>query len=263
MQSPVSVPTDVDLARECLYRFLSVALCDPYRGRWEELILDSAARQTVAAAAELLREQAGESTHSLAFGELPAEQLDPAALLAELGNPAGALRAEYDRVFGLVTPKECPPYETEYHRSRDTFFRSQQLADIAGFYRAFGIEPAAGRPQRPDHLSLELEFMALVLLKKRLAGGAAPESAERVQICDDVQRRFLTEHLVWWVPAFTMGLRRKAGTAFYAVVAHLLAAFIADERRRFGIAAPQKGAQPTLIEQPEEQAQCASCPLQT
>lgn len=262
MHAPLSAPTSVDLARECLYRYLSVALSDPYRSPWEAVVLHPASRQTMAAAAELLREQADESPESLAFGELPAEHLNPAALLAELHKPADVLRAEYDRVFGLVTPRQCPPYETEYHPSNDTFFRSQQLADIAGFYRAFGIEPAAKHPERPDHVSLELEFMAFVLLKSRLAGCEGSEAAQKTQVCLDAQRRFFADHLLWWVPAFTMGLRRKAGTGLYAALAQLLAAFVADERRRFGLAAPDKGAQPALIERPEEQAQCAACPLQ-
>ena len=124
------------------------------------------------------------------------------------------LRAEYDRVFGLVVPKECPPYETEYHPTQETFVRSQQMADIAGFYRAFGIEPAQSSPERPDHLALELEFMAFLLTKKRLALAAVeldPEAAEQVSICDRAQRDFFRDHLAWWVPSFAAGLRRKAG----------------------------------------------------
>jgi TorA maturation chaperone TorD len=262
MQAPPSAPSSVDLARECLYRFLSVALSDPYRGPWDALVLHPASRQSMAAGAELLREQAAESPDPPAFGELPPEHLNPAPLLAELHKPVDVLRAEYDRVFGLVTPRQCPPYETEYSGSNDTFFRSQQLADIAGFYRAFGIEPAAQAPERPDHVSLELEFMAVLLLKSRLAGCEGSEAAQKTQVCLDAQRSFFADHLVWWVPAFTMGLRRKAGTGLYAALAQLLAAFVTDERRRFGIAAPQSGAQPTLIERPEEQSPCAACPLQ-
>ena len=71
--------------------------------------------------------------------------------------------------FGLVLTRECPPYETEYHPSSEPFFRSQEMADVAGFYRAFGLETAQAARERPDYLGLELEFMAFLLLKKRLA----------------------------------------------------------------------------------------------
>ena len=53
-------------------------------------------------------------------------------VLRALNRSGGDLTAEYDRVFGLVPCKECPPFETEYHRGTEPFFRAQQLADVAG-----------------------------------------------------------------------------------------------------------------------------------
>jgi TorA maturation chaperone TorD len=161
-----------------------------------------------------------------------------------------------------VPARECQPYETEYHATSEPFFRAQQLADVAGFYRAFGLDAARDAPERPDHLALELEFMAFVLLKKRLALTSAPPDvcrAELASICDEVQRGFFREHLAWWVPSFATGLRRKAGSGFYTAVAQVLAAFLPAERARLGVAAPRLPLQPTLIERPEEAAGCAGC----
>ena len=135
-------------------------------------------------------------------------------LMEELEASPQALRAQYDTVFGLVVPKECPPYETEYYPTQETFGRSQQMADVAGFYQAFGIEPAQSSPERPDHLALELEFMAFLLLKRRQAIAATdhdPEAGEQASICDRALRDFFRDHLAWWLPAFAAGLRRKAG----------------------------------------------------
>jgi TorA maturation chaperone TorD len=185
-------------------------------------------------------------------------------LVDGLRAPTDALRAEYDRIFGLVVPKECPPYETEYYPTQETFARSQQMADIAGFYRAFGIEPAWSSPERPDHLALELEFMAFLLLKKREALATAdvdPEAAEQAHICDRAQRDFFCDHLAWWVPTFAAGLRRKAGGGYHDALAGALAAWVPDECRRLGIDAVLRPARPGLIEQPEEQSGCAACPL--
>jgi TorA maturation chaperone TorD len=252
----------IDLARECMYRFLAAALSDPGSERWR-LLLDFENQELAREAADLLRAEA--QPVSLGCGELSREALDVRPLLLETVRPLAELRAEYDRVFGLVPSRECPPYETEYHPSSETFFRSQQLADVAGFYRAFGLDPSRAEPERPDHVALELEFVAFLLLKKRLAlaSGAPDEDiAERVSLCEEAERTFFREHLAWWIPSFTRGLRRKAGSGFYVEAGRVLAALLPVERARFGLEAPRLSLPASLIERPEEQAGCAGCAAQ-
>ncbi|HKI32869.1 MAG TPA: molecular chaperone TorD family protein [Gemmataceae bacterium] len=251
----------IDLARECLYRFLAVALTDPAADAWP-LLLDADSQRLAAEAAGLLRDEAAAAPAALGFGELPPDGLDLAPLLAESRRPRAELTAEYDRVFGLVPSPECLPYETEYHATAEPFFRAQQLADVAGFYRAFGLEPSRGWPERPDHLALELEFLALLLAKKRLASAGAEddnEAAARARVCAEAEDAFFRDHLAWWVPSFATGLRRKAGQGFYAALGQALAALMPAERARFGVAPPRVPLQAVLIERPEEQAGCAGC----
>jgi TorA maturation chaperone TorD len=248
---------ETDLARECLYRFLGVALSDPRGNAWQ-LVLDPLSQSLARVAAELLRDEAEIRTEPLGFGELPPERLDLAPVLAELGLPVDELGAAYDRIFGLVPARECPPYETEYHSTSEAFFRAQQLADVAGFYRAFGLESAAR--ERPDYLPLELEFMAILALKQRLAEmEGTPEGVEQAAVCAQAACSFFRDHLAWWVPAFAAGLRKKAGGGLYTAIADVLAALVPAERSRFGLPAPEGRRQPLSIEQPEEQAGCASC----
>jgi len=247
----------LDVARECVYRFLAAALSDPWSGRWQ-LLFEHESHALVRAAADLLRrEAAADSTPGI--GELAAEHLDFARLLDRLPQTASELRAEYDRTFGLILCRECPPYETEYHPAEETFFRSQQLADIASFYRAFGLEPSRTRPERPDHVALELEFMAFLLTKKRLAGESTDEAINKSEVCVDALAKFFREHLAWWLPAFATGLRRKAEDGFYAAVGEVLAALLPMERAHLHVAAPRLPLQPALIEQPEEQSGCVGC----
>jgi TorA maturation chaperone TorD len=247
----------LDAARECLYRYLAGALSDPWAGNWN-LLFDRGNQELLRGATDLLREEVSEFPVALGFGELPPEHLDADALLAGLPESIEQLRREYTRVFGLLLCRECPPYETEYHPASETFYRAQQLADVAGFYRAFGIAPSRVRPERPHHLAVELEFMAFLLMKKRLAQ-AAPDEGEHVRVCEDGQRSFFRDHLAWWVPSFTSGLRRKAGDSFYAAVARLLAALLPVERTWLGVEAPRLPLQSAIIERPEEQTGCAGC----
>jgi TorA maturation chaperone TorD len=253
----------VDLARECVYRFLSAVAADPYNPGWERA-RDPRSHELAVAAMDVLRAWTEQDPVPLTFGELGAEALDLRPLVSELLRPVVDHRSDYDRIFGLIIPKECPPYETEYHPPAQTFLRSQQLADIAGFYRAFGVEPGGSAHERPDHLALELEFVALLLTKKRLVldGPAADSSArEQADVCDQALHDFVRDHLAWWVPAFAAGLRRKADHGLYHALARVLAALIPAERQLLGIDPPFQAVQPALIEQPEEQSGCSGCPL--
>jgi TorA maturation chaperone TorD len=250
-----------DLARECLYRFLAIALGDPQAPEWQS-VLDADNQRLACEAADLLRPEAERNPIALGFGELPCKHLDLRPVLVELGRQFVDLCRDHDRIFGLVPARECPPYETEYHPSNETFFRSQQLADIAGFYRAFGIEPGREALERPDFLPLELHFMAFVLMKKRLAvvfEGQDPATEERSGVCAETLRSFFVDHISWWMPSFAAGLRRKAESGIYYHLGTFLAAFMPIERARFDVPPPRLPLQPDIIERPEEQSGCTAC----
>ncbi len=160
------------------------------------------------------------------------DRVDVRAVWRYLQLPAIRRERACNAVFGLVVSQDCPPFETEYLPSRDAFQRAQELADIAGFYQAFGLQPAPRRGLRPDHVALELEFVAFLLEKIRMicspavpAGGRrrrsraastpdrpAAETAtrgEHEKICRDALRSFMTDHVAWWIPAFTCALEKR------------------------------------------------------
>lgn len=254
----------VDLARECVYRFLSAALTDPSSPGWRR-VLDPENQALAVEAGRVLREALAGEPMDLTFGELGAEELDLEPLVSELNESPERLLGDYERVFGLVVPRECPPYEVEYHPPAQTFLRSQEMADIAGFYRAFGLTTSSQHPERPDHIVLELEFMAVLLAKLRIAAEGADnhsEAAERVTACFEAQRSFFRDHMCWWAPAFAAGLRRKAGAGYLREVGRVLAATVPAERRRLDVAPPlARTPRPGLIERPEEETGCEVCPM--
>jgi TorA maturation chaperone TorD len=258
VQQSVASTNEIDLAREVLYRFLAAALADD-RGGSSRLLYDPASRQCALEAADLLREAALAERSELGLGELRPEDLRVEPTLERLDR-IDDYRAEFGRVFGLAATKECPLYETEYCECREPFFRSQQMADVAGFYRAFGIKPSLVSPERPDHLSLELEFMAFLLLKTRLAAQKAvadPAWQEQVSVCRDAAEKFFREHLVWWAPAVATFARSRDSDGLFGAVGQLLAAFLPMERQRYGIEALCRPVQPTEPEEPA--ASCDSC----
>src|SRR5262245_14479876 len=256
MTSDTECPAAVDLARETLYRFLAAALRRPDAGL-APAVLDADGRWLLGQAAELVREDAATRPARPGFGELPADELSAAVLLAALPGTPAELQAEFDRVFGLIPPRECTPYETEHHPPDEAFFRAQQMADVAGFYRAFGVRPSATMPEQPDYLPLELEFVALLLTKKRLA--LADGAAENAHVCEDATRDFVRDHLAWWVPTFCAGLQRRAGGGLYFAVGRLLAAVATADRVRYSVPPPRVPLPSVQAAPAEDEGACAGC----
>lgn len=261
-----SCPADaaLDLATEMLYRFLAALLSEPRTAGWQ-LVLDPASQTLAVEAAQLLREEGSAGTPQLGYGELPADELDLTSVLSALHTKDVDFAAEYARVFGLVSCRECPPYETEFHPNEDTFFRSQQMADAAGFYRAFGVQPGAASRERPDQLTLELEFAAFLLLKQRLATPLDAENdavkSPETQLCMAARAAFVRDHLNWWLPSFSLALRRKAECGLYEGAGRLLAALLPIERARLGVQAPSL---PILEPRSaESEGECTGCAAMT
>lgn len=208
------------------------------------------------------------SAPELGLGErLPAEA-NAAQLTDWLALTPMQREPVHQRIFGLVVSKICPPYETEYCAWKDTTHRSQELADIAGFYRAFGLQTSRSAPERADHVSLELEFIALLNEKQRLATLAADD--EHADICRNARTAFLRDHVTWWMPTFGRLLEKRAQDVsqaceehlahaqYIAGVARLLCAWVAVERALAGIAPVRRIIGPSVAPQ-EPEADCGSC----
>jgi len=181
------------------------------------------------------------------------DALGDEALAAELarlrkalaGVDGQALETLHLDCFGHGVSKEHPPYEAEYGQAH-VFQKAQTLADIAGFYRAFGLELAGDFHDRLDHLSVELEFMAFLCAKEAhaLAGAHPPE---KVALCRKAQGRFLGDHLGRWSFAFARRLEARAAGDLYRGLGVLLAVFVARELDRFGL---ERAEEPELAPTP-------------
>jgi nitrate reductase assembly molybdenum cofactor insertion protein NarJ len=123
-----------------------------------------------------------------------------------------ALRSEYLRLFDLPSDR-ISLHESEYGRTR-SLFKTNTLADIAGFYRAFGFELGSGQ-EMLDHISVELEFYALLQMKwLYLDQSGDPEGSA---IVTDAMRSFLQDHLGCFVPAICSRLEHLNSDWYQAV----------------------------------------------
>ena len=175
--------------------------------------------------------------------------------LAALGHPElaaavagaggeGPLAAEFARLFNPSVHANCPPYGTEYTAAH-VFMRAQQLADVAGFYRAFGLRVAASFRERPDHIATELEFMQVLALKE--AQALARRERAHAGICRRAQARFLDEQLGRWLAPYATKLAAQDGEGFYARAAGLARDLVAKDAAQLGIE-PQVGVLPRVAE---------------
>lgn len=221
------------LAARELWLLLSAAAVDPYHRERSQMLRDPGFRRRAVQAARLLALELPEV--ALGPGEADPRNLEPEKLLAAFDAEHSTLEAAYRQLFGLTAVSlRCPPCETEYEPNTDVTYRSQRLADVAGFYRAFGLQVAARAGERLDHISVEAEFLYLLLAKEAAAREAG--NREGAEVCRDARRKFFEEHVGWWLPAFARLLGRTAPTAYYRQLAALAAGLSALERASLGLA---------------------------
>lgn len=221
-------------ARAAIYRYLALAFSDPYDGAADVL-----ARQWPLAEAALC--QLGLAA-------------DAAACAAGSATDDFEWRRAHLAVFGHAVSKDCPPYGSEYGQAH-IFEKTQTLADVSGFYRAFGLALAEGVHDRPDHIAFELEFMEFLCLKQALAE-AREHGPERVADCARAQRAFLGDHLGFWAFSFAHRLRQRPDPGPFAAWAGLLEAFLAQELSAAGIA---RHADPFVNEGSVDRVEDSAC----
>ncbi|MBI2218141.1 MAG: molecular chaperone TorD family protein [Candidatus Rokubacteria bacterium] len=147
------------------------------------------------------------------------------------GTTLEDLRADHAATFGHVTLPDCPLYET-VGDSAGAFRQSQALADLAGFYRAFGLDLAEDAGERADHVSVELEFMHYLTYREAYA--RERHGPDAVAMLRDAQARFLAEHLAAWGPALARAIGRRTDGPLAAGAA-VLERCLAAERAELGL----------------------------
>jgi TorA maturation chaperone TorD len=162
-----------------------------------------------------------------------------------------SLQAAHRVLFPAVESQDAPSYETAYSE-RDVFRQSHVMADVAGFYRAHGVNVGGITRDRPDGIGPELEFMGFLAAKEAHASEAgAPEMAE---LCVETQRSFLTDHLGTWGPEYGRRMATVSSHMFYNALGSLIAAFLDADIGRLGVT-------PISIEDRDEESDPSGVPV--
>lgn len=151
--------------------------------------------------------------------------------LSESEKRLPALCGSHNALF--ATTLVAPARETAYELDK-TARRAAELADICGFYAAFGLELAA--PVEADGIEAELEFMSL--LNQKEAAARCADKTEGAAVCRGAAQAFLADHLARWYGVFAERLRAASEDPYYRALADLLVAFLAHEVARLPAAPP-------------------------
>lgn len=143
-----------------------------------------------------------------------------------------------------------PLYETEYGRDR-AMVKGSELADIAGFYRAFGFDFGGDDLQKEmlDHVAVELEFYALLLMKEMTLSRRKDENG--VSIVHDARKKFLQDHLGRFVGAIAERPGVK-NSDFYSLVFCWCRDIIEHECQRLNVGVVPAEWIAMQLEQPDQ-----------
>lgn len=147
-----------------------------------------------------------------------------AAFFSDVAVSAEQLALEHDRLFRA---KEIWLYGAE-HVAANEFQRAQLLADVMGFYRAFGVEPSS---DRPDALACEFEFMHYLVYKRlyALESDTLADAETKAAICSDAQQKFFAEHLYPAAKKVASAVVAQSENEFYRQIAMEMLAFLEAE----------------------------------
>ncbi|MEF3192381.1 MAG: molecular chaperone TorD family protein [Campylobacterales bacterium] len=133
--------------------------------------------------------------------------------------------AHFHSDYAHLTMVNLVPYESFYRRD-DAMIESGFANPVVQFYQKYGFEVdlEAARALSPDHLGIELEFMAALIGKEYEARQEGQlEYADHIQ---KIELLFLDEHLMRWAIHYLLAVADNAKTVLYAEGAKALLEFL-------------------------------------
>lgn len=189
--------------RAAAYRLLAALFLPPHPQRWQRV-------------GDLVRDlgEAGDALAAFPFYQAWQQLL---RAIADAGAAElAALPEEYVRLFQISRDGLSLPYESCYVAA-DGQGPGWMPAVLARTYARAGLNVAPQAGESPDHVAVELEFMAY-LCAREAAAWAEPAPREALGLLAQ-ERSFLRLHLGRWLGAFAAEVRARASVPLYAEAA--------------------------------------------
>lgn len=141
-----------------------------------------------------------------------------------IDNLAEELAAERTALFAM--PSSDLPHEAVY-LDKEKRLGGRFTIGVRQFYEKAGAVVLDSCIEMPDHIGMELEFMAFLCgMEKELRKAGDYAGLDN---CIYLQKTFLDEHLLKWVYECCEKIVEKAKHGFYKAVAYLIVEFMKNE----------------------------------
>ncbi len=140
------------------------------------------------------------------------------------------LAVEYTRLF-LGPGRHIPANESIHHERSDGDwgrFWGASTVEVKKFIETAGLHYKDDFKDMPDHISVEFEFMQKVIGKEREAWEAGDR--DKALYCLRMEKMFIDDHLIQWVPQFCGKVASEARLSFYREMARITGKFIEFEK---------------------------------
>ncbi len=142
--------------------------------------------------------------------------------------------ADYADIY-LTNGYGASPHESVW-LDEDHLMRQEPMFQVRACYARHGLTAGNWRTRPEDHLALELQFLAYLLVPER--GDTLTEAAQ-----------FLDEHVLRWLPAFAQRVAERCRTRFFAALAQLTTAYCEELRDLLALVLAQPRPTASEIEQ--------------
>lgn len=204
------------------------------RGRFYRLLAAGFSPPAPAAVRRLARAVGGLPPRELALGATPGDGpwSSLAGSLSEWSGRsppevAGELMPEYQRLFVGPYRVEAPPYESCY-RGPGRAVMGEAAVEVLRSYAEAGVALHPEVRDLPDHIALELEFLAHLAAAE--VGHWRRRERSRLAACLEREERFLGEHLLRWIAPFAARVAAATRRPFYPALAAAAAAYATADR---------------------------------
>ena len=152
--------------------------------------------------------------------------LEPPAAPApeEAGKYCEELAAEYARLF-IVPGTSLHPYESVRRGEKQLW--GDRTVEVQQAYHEAGFDLAPEAHQIPDHIAVELEFLAHLATEEAEQWEAG--SREEAEVLRHRQKAFLGDHLGVWGIEFASALKEETSQPYFKFFAALLEELIQSD----------------------------------